>query len=206
MNWQAQHKALVRTWESYNILFFKGALRTPVILIDELEDGVTRIFNLRLFGTYKLIEIGESKIEITAHLFQPATGVGGPAFDKFKLWIAEDVLLHEMVHQHLVESGRMDVNEWQHRGHGHKFAEVCNLLGNTLELQPVYMHQRPYCYAWPHSAKTNQQIKQAMSGLSSRERGLAVRLMWHIAQNGPDDVGPPTSGGRVVRQASVLVA
>ena len=147
-----------------------------------------------------------SNIEISAHLFKPVTGEGGPLFDKFKLWIAKDILLHEMVHQHLVEADQIDVNERQHRGHGHKFAEVCNLVGEKLELYPVYMNQRPYCYAWPDSALTRKQIKQAMNGLNRRERRLAFRLVKHLAQNGPDGKGPPTGGGRMVRQESVLAA
>jgi hypothetical protein len=34
-----------------------------LILIDELDDDVLEIENLRLFGTYQLTETGKSKIE-----------------------------------------------------------------------------------------------------------------------------------------------
>jgi hypothetical protein len=63
LNWKAQHEELVRTWESYNRQLFEGALSTPLILIDELDDDVLEIENLRLFGTYQLTETGKSKIE-----------------------------------------------------------------------------------------------------------------------------------------------
>jgi len=206
LNWQPQHEELMRTWESYNRQLFKGELSTPVILIDELEDDILEIENLGIAGTYQLTKTGESKIEISADLFQPSIGEGSPRFDKFKLWIAQDVLLHEMVHQFLGETRELDINEKQHMWHGHKFMEVCNRIGAELELQPVYMHQRPYCFAWPHSARPRKQIEKAMEGLSKDERYLAVRLIWRIAMNGPDGVGPPTGGGRVVRQESVLAA
>jgi len=194
----------MRTWEGYNRLFFEGALSTPVILIEKPGDRIKGNLKSLPHGTYELTETGESKIKITSRLFQPVTGEGGPLFDKFKLWIAQDILLHEMVHQHLLETDQMDVNERQHWGHGPKFAEVCNVLGKSLELQPVYVTQRPYCYAWPQSARTPQQIEKAMEGLNKFERRLAYRLLTHLVENGPD--GGPTSGGSVVRQELILAA
>ncbi len=88
----------------------------------QMVDTVVRNLILRLFGTYQRTETGDSKIEITSHLFHSSTGTGGPLFNKFKHWIARDILLHEMVHQHLVEAGQMDANERQHPGHGHHVA------------------------------------------------------------------------------------
>lgn len=63
--------------------------------------------------------------------------------------LAQDVLLHEMIH---VWQAETDNREPGYAGHGPKFAAQCNLIGATLGLAPVGVKGRgglPDCAQWP---------------------------------------------------------
>jgi len=65
---------------------------------------------LGLFGTYQFKE-DSHYIGITPFLFQSLTGNDSPEFEAIKFKFAEDVLLHEMVHQFIIENDDWDANE-----------------------------------------------------------------------------------------------
>ena len=201
-----EHEKLVKTWERYNKKFFDDELSPPRILLVELQNNVSSIHSLKLWGLYQWVN-GESIIAINECMFRLPVTVDSPAYDEFKLRIASDTLLHEMIHQQISETDQFDVNERQYRGHGHKFADICNLVGEMRGLQSVYVNQRPFCHAWPHSAFTVKQIEQEIDDIDDPcERELAYCTLIFLAENGPDDGGPPTDGPTIIRQKSTLVA
>lgn len=63
--------------------------------------------------------------------------------------LAQDVLLHEMIH---VWQAETDNREPGYAGHGPKFANMCNEIGATLGLAEVGVKGRgglPDCAQWP---------------------------------------------------------
>ena len=201
-----EHERLVKVWEQYNKEFFNGELSPPKILLIELQNEVCSIDELKLWGLYRWVN-GESIIAVNACMFRLPITDDSPAYDEFKFRIASDTLLHEMVHQQISETNQYDVNERQYRGHGHKFADICNLVGEIREISPVYVNQKPFCYAWPHSAFTNKQIEQEIGDIDDPcERDLAYCTLIALAENGPDDGGPPTGGSSTIRPKLVLAA
>jgi len=201
-----EHERLVQIWSQYNNEFFNDELSLPKILLIELQNRVNSICQLRLWGLYKWVN-GESIIAINACIFRLPITVDSPAYDEFKFRLASDTLLHGMIHQQIFQTNQFDVNEQQYKGHGHKFADICNMVGETRGLQPVYVNQKPFCYAWPHSALRNKQIEQEINGLNDPcERNLARSILIFLAENGPGDDGPPEGGSSIIRQKSVLVA
>ena len=150
--WHYVHEKLNRSWESFNEAFFGDELTKPLILINDPEPEIDCVEELGLFGAYKFKD-GVSFIGVTSYLFQSLTEKDSPEFKSIKFKFVEDILLHEIVHQFLEETGELDVNEQQHLWHGHKFAEICNVVGAKLGLSPVYVNQKPYCFAWPDSVR-----------------------------------------------------
>jgi len=203
--WQHVHEKLNRSWERFNEAFFKGELTEPVILIKDPEPEIECVEELGFFGAYRFKD-GTSFIGITSYLFQSLTGKDSPKFEAIKFKFAEDIILHEMVHQLIRESGAYDVNEEQHLGHGHKFAEACNRIGTKLGLSPVFVGQRPYCFAWPDSVRRIGHYIKPRSRLHFYERSLVLRILGHFASNGPDGGSDPDGGGGVVRLQSSLAA
>lgn len=65
----------------------------------------------------------------------------------------KDVLLHEMIHQHIMEHQR-GVDESAYHGHGPVFTAHCNRIGAELGLAPVVVRNRgdkkPKAAQWPH--------------------------------------------------------
>lgn len=72
-----------------------------------------------------------------------------------------DVLLHEMVHQfHFEVTGDVEAS---YKGHGPKFAEVCNTIGKDLGLDPVRPakargkdKEKPSCAQWPLNVRPKE--------------------------------------------------
>jgi hypothetical protein len=71
-----------------------------------------------------------------------------------RLQFVKDVLLHEMIHQHVMEH-QPDVDEDTYHGHGPVFTEHCNRIGAQLGLDEVVVRNRdggkkPKAAQWPH--------------------------------------------------------
>jgi len=196
------YEKLVRSWETFNENFFEGEMTTPLILLsdpgsdDEESDWI---------GAYDHKD-GISYIGISTSLFHSLTEQDSPEFEEIKFKFIEDILIHEMVHQLIEETGAYDVNEQQYLGHGHKFAEVCNRVGEKIGLSPVYVNQRPYCFAWPDSVRRLNHYIPPCSRLRRCERHLVGELLENFAFNGPDGGVDPYGGGGVVRLYSTLAA
>ncbi len=109
---------------------------------------------------------------------------------------------HQLIH----ETEEWDVNEQQYRGHGHKFAAACNRIGEKLGLSPVYVNQRPFCFAWPESVRRVDHYINPCSRLRRSEQALVLRRLKHFACNGPDGGSDPEGGGSLVRLQSTLAA
>ena len=128
---------LYSAFQAYNKAHFAGKLAAPLVLIMTARTP-------RTLGDYIAKDIHglESRIRIA-----PMALKRGMAF-------ALDVLLHEMVHAWQEE---IDGNgEDGYRGHGPRFAYMCNKIGAQLGLPPVGVKGRdglPDCKHWPENVR-----------------------------------------------------
>lgn len=138
-----QARALVDAFDRFNRDLFAVRLSKPAVLVTPPASGrawadhATRDHH----GIQSVIRIGPR-----------AMSMG----ERFAL----DVLLHEMVHQYVTEVESVD--ERSYRGHGPRFAAVCNTIGAVLGLPEVFVKprgkganrgavdaSRPDCAQWP---------------------------------------------------------
>src|SRR5205823_499670 len=90
----------------------------------------------------------------------------GPAHREGRMRLVLDVLLHESIHQYAYEvSGQ---TEDSFHGHGPRFAEHCNRIGESLGLPPVRQAKRrgadkdlPSCAQWPHNVRPREWYRGA---------------------------------------------
>lgn len=117
----------------FNQRFFRGELAAPLVLITQANSA-------RTVGDYAARDIHglESRIRIA------------PASVKRGILFTFDVLLHEMIHawQHEIDGQ----TEPGYRGHGPRFAAMCNKIGASMGLLPVSVKGRDGlrdCAHWP---------------------------------------------------------
>ncbi len=116
-----------------------------------------------------------------------------------------DILLHEMIHQYHQEI--TGFNEESYHGHGPKFRDECNRIGEDLGLDPVRSMKKrgkdrhlESCSYWPHvvrdkdnylgvynvpASRDNKIIKQVMevmSGLSPNEQKQVLEFAKSLGQ------------------------
>lgn len=144
---------LYATWDQYHRDFFHD-MTVPYIVFGNPGSA-------RVLGTCQDISDFGGKLQITMRraLFDGKyKGINWDApqegIDRYR----KDVLLHEMVHQfHFEVTGD---TEDSYKGHGPKFAEVCNTIGRDLglaEVRPAKARgkdkDRPSCAQWPHNVR-----------------------------------------------------
>lgn len=128
---------IYRAFLAYNRTHFAGKLAAPLVLI-------TNTSNPRALGDYIAKDVHglESRIRIA------------PVAIKRGMVFALDVLLHEMIH-----AWQREVDEHEedgYRGHGPRFAHMCNEIGARLGLPPVGVKGRgglPNCAYWPMNVR-----------------------------------------------------
>jgi hypothetical protein len=126
-------RELYQAFDEHNRAYFAGELSAPLLLVAATSSP-------RALGDH---------CDRDEHGLRSVIRVHPRAFRRGALF-AKDVLLHEMVH---VWQGEVlgDLED-AYRGHGPRFAEKCNLIGETLGLAAVGVKGRkglPDCARWP---------------------------------------------------------
>jgi hypothetical protein len=154
-------------WRDNNAGFFDGRMLEPYITLT--EPSAPQLYgqccSLSSWGSRLEIKLRPSLLDGT----HPQLGVvivwDGPlgrdglgrydkeATEAGRLQFVKDVLLHEMIHQHIMEH-QPDVNEESYHGHGPVFTEHCNRIGAQLGLDEVVVRNRngkklPKSPQWP---------------------------------------------------------
>lgn len=136
-------------WRRCNKDYFDGRMLEPYITLT--EPSAPQIYgqccSVSSWGSRLEIKIRPSLLAGThPHLVH----AGRIHCERF----AYDVLLHEMVHQHVGEH-EPGVDESSYHGHGPVFTEHCNRIGAQLGLPEVAIRnrggsKRPKAAQWPH--------------------------------------------------------
>lgn len=136
-------RKLYAAFHEFNRSHFQRRLAAPLILITQSKSARTQ-------GDYSPRDVHglDSRIRIAPATITPKKGKR--AGEKLAL----DVLLHEMIHawQHEV-IGDLEPG---YRGHGPRFASMCNQIGAKLGLPPVGVKGRdglPDCAYWPENVR-----------------------------------------------------
>lgn len=146
---------LYSQWEKWNDEFFWGKLHPPYILVTDLAGANTMgdCSPLSSFG-------GRSEIRVRDTIFlgtyrEAADGTRDPE-GLFRLGC--DVLLHELCHQYQQEVDLDNEDAWH--GHGPKFRDHCNRIGDILGFGRVRTCKKrgadadlPSCSYWPDNVR-----------------------------------------------------
>ena len=178
IHWLNLTHKMEQVWLQFNRQLFRGELTKPVIEITNTTEEFEDIREVHPLGTYKLKD-GVSYICISSYFFKSFTGREGPEFEAAKFKFAKDVLLHEMVHQLIEETGELDAIEERYSWHGPLYAALCNQIGAKIGLDPVYADDMPNCFNWPGSCRSIEHYISPHSQLSETGRML-VRVMFII--------------------------
>jgi hypothetical protein len=153
-------------WQASNAAFFDGRMLLPYITLT--EPSAPRIYGQccpqSSWGSRLEIRLRPSLLDGThPHLKAPTVPaeiegcitIDREAWDEGRAVFVRDVLLHEMIHQHVMEHEPF-VNESAYHGHGPVFTEHANRIGAQLGLPEVKVRNRkgsapgPKAAQWPH--------------------------------------------------------
>ena len=143
--------ALRDHWRDANTWFFDGRMLEPYITLT--EPSAPQIYAQccpqSSWGSRLEIRIRPSLLYGThPHM------MGGVGFATGRMQFGKDVLLHEMIHQHIMEH-QPGVDEESYHWHGPVFTDHCNRIGQKLGLDEVVVRNRggkklPKAAQWPH--------------------------------------------------------
>jgi len=151
--WHRDHLTrLYRVWGEANAKWYEGALVPPILLL--AEPSAPAIYGqcsvVSSYGARSEIRIRPSLLRGT-HPHVTRRGEGANRF-------ADDVLLHEQVHQWQWEA--LGGTDDGYHGHGSTFRDKANQIGAALGIGPVRTCKRrgpdadlPSCSAWPHNVR-----------------------------------------------------
>jgi hypothetical protein len=159
-------------WRDCNTRFFDGIMLEPYITLT--EPSAPRIYgqccSLSSWGSRLEIKLRPSLLDGTHPMMH--TGV---AYAGGRLAFVKDVLLHETIHQYVMEH-QPGVNEESYHGHGPVFTEHANRIGAALGLSEVVVRNRggkklPKAAQWPHCVAPPERYGGALatrSGVTAR--------------------------------------
>jgi hypothetical protein len=179
-------RALYAAFDDQNREHFDGALSPPFILVTYTAP--------RALGDHAAARDPHGLRSVIR--LHPRVAASGHRF-------AQDILLHEMVHAWQVEVA--GDGEPGYRGHGPKFAERCNRIGQKLGLAQVGLKGRkglPDCAQWPVCVRPAGYYGTAAAEL---ERGKRTKRRESPAAVGPAS-SPALPGRRELRQLAVAAA
>jgi hypothetical protein len=135
-------------WHECNQRYFDGRMLEPYITLT--EPSAPQVYGqccpVSSWGSRLEIRLRPSLLAGThPHLSGDAAG---------RTQFVKDVLLHEMIHQHIMEH-QPGVNESSYKGHGPVFTAHCNRIGSSIGLADVVVRNRNGAQAakaaqWPH--------------------------------------------------------
>ena len=135
-------------WRDCNERFFDGRMHLPYITLTEpsTPQRLAQCCPESSWGSRLEIRLRPSLLAGThPHMGSPRAG---------RMQFVKDVLLHEMIHQHIMEH-QPDVDEDSYHGHGPVFTAHCNRIGAMLGLPEVVVRNRkgkpnqPKSAQWP---------------------------------------------------------
>ena len=115
------------------------------------------------------------------------------AFEAGRMQFVKDVLIHEMIHQHIMEH-QPGVNENSYHGHGPVFTEHCNRIGPELGLAEVVVRNRkkgaetrPKAAQWPHCVAPPDRYRGVYQPHQKRVTPTSVTIPpgYHVAAIAP---------------------
>lgn len=177
---------LYAAFDESNRAHFGGALSPPLILVTYTAP--------RALGDHAARDPHGLRSVIRLH---PRVAASGARF-------ARDILAHEMVHTWAVEVA--NDSEPGYRGHGPKFAGMCNTIGRALGLAEVGLKGRkglPDCAQWPVCVRPPGYYGTAGAEL---ERGKRARPKASPAAEGASGATSPASGRRPPRELAIAAA
>lgn len=136
-------------WRDCNIRYFDGRMVEPYITLT--EPSAPQVYGQccwdSSWGSRLEIKLRPSLLDGT----HPHLRDGDPAG---RWQFVKDVLLHEIIHQHVMEH-QPGVDESSYKGHGPVFTAHCNRIGAQLGLPEVVVRNRrgtelPKAPQWPH--------------------------------------------------------
>jgi hypothetical protein len=143
--------ALRDHWRDNNTRFFDGRMLEAYVTLT--EPSAPQIYgqccSVSSWGSRLEIRIRPSLLDGThPHMVRECGFAAG------RMQFVKDVLLHEMIHQHIMEH-QPAVNEQSYHGHGPVFTDHCNRIGAQLGLAEVVVRNRdgkklPKAAQWPH--------------------------------------------------------
>ncbi len=138
-------------WCDCNESYFDGRMVLPYITLTEPSAPTIlgQCCSVSSWGSRLEIKLRPSLL-VGTHPMIRRTGISAAG----RLQLVKDVLLHEMIHQHVMEH-EPDVNEESYHGHGPVFAAHCNRIGAELGLDEVVVRNRKGSKSakspqWPH--------------------------------------------------------
>ncbi len=192
-------------WQESNARFFDGRMLLPYITLT--EPSAPRIYGQccprSSWGSRMEIRLRPSLLTGThPHLEVPyipdpeysdSVTPDWVAWEEGRVTFVRDVLLHEMIHQHVMEH-EPDVNENSYHGHGPVFTEHANRIGAVLGLPEVVVRNRggkviPKAAQWPHCVAPPDRYRDVYQPKRPRvtARGVVVPEGYTVSAIGPVD-------------------
>lgn len=192
---------LYKKWNAWNRDFFSSRMVQPYIMLSDMAGAKT-------MGDYSRISGfgGKSQIRIRDTILlgtYPLTTKGNRDPEGL-MRVAEDVLLHVMVHQFAHEC--VGMKEESYHGHGPFFSEQCNRIGTYLDIGPVRKSKKrgpdahlPSCSNWPHVVRPNSYYLGAWPTPVSEQVEF-----WSLFDSGDHKEIPETVSPAVLTEAEWL--
>lgn len=167
---QARCLELIKEWfKDLNREFFGFRLKPPLM----------RFGTPHVPSEYGQYENGEMTIRWTLVSGDHPHMVSGETFEDGRLLLVRDVLLHQMVHQNLLEIVKYP--ELNYSGHGPEFRDYCNRIGKTLDLPAVRaskchpkVRSMVSCAMWPWGIRPKEYYQGAFTPRIPKRRISAV--------------------------------
>lgn len=182
-------------WRDCNTRFFDGIMLEPYITLT--EPSAPQIYgqccSVSSWGSRLEIRIRPSLLDGTHPHMAPGAGYAAG-----RMQFAKDVLLHEMIHQHIAEH-QPGVNEASYHGHGPVFTDHCNRIGAELGLATVVVRNRgakklPKAAQWPHCVVAADRYEGAYKS-NGNEKPVTTRSVTIPAGHYASAVTPITADG-----------
>lgn len=173
-------------WRDCNRRYFAGRMVEPYITLT--EPSAPQVYgqceSVSSWGSRLEIKLRPSLLDGTHPHLRGGNRAG-------RLQFVKDVLLHEMVHQHIMEH-QPGVNEDSYKGHGPVFTEHCNRIGAELGLAEVVVRNRngskvPKSPQWPHCVAPPDRYLNAyrLPGRKAVTPSVAIPAGYVVAAIGP---------------------
>ena len=169
-------------WNQWNEDFFYKKMAEPYLMISSLTGkGTMGLYqNISSFGGKSVIRI--NRLILTGEFEDCAHGNRDP---EGLMRIAEDTLLHEMIHQYANE--HLFQPEPSQRGHGVTFRDECNRIAEQLGWETKVRISKktktnahlPSCAQWPDEVRPDQDDYYLGAWINSpnpSKRGIKIKI------------------------------